>query len=223
MLPIVIGAAVVIGLIALATQSKDVGGAIENTLTRVKRKVMSSDRARAIAPLVGKWAAVFGAPPSLVMAILENESRFDPTATNLTSPGDVKRGGAWGLAQLTLQTALDLHKGNPATAKQYWPTWDQTGKGLLDPNINLAIACFGIARNWTRYKGKRNNWVCAGLAWNVGAGAMDKKIVAAEKSGDWSPILNNVYTQHIVANRNNNPLTAELFAQETQRKLFAYA
>lgn len=202
--------------------SKKAQTTIASTATRVVRRTMSSTRGRDLLPLVAKWAKVFGAPVSLVMAIIENESHFDPNATNLTG-GDLKRGGAWGLAQLTLQTALELHNGNQAVAKQYWPAWDKTGKGLLNPEINVAMACFGIARNWKRYQSQPNNWVVAGLAWNIGLGALDKKIATAKASGNWAPILTHAYATHILKNRDTDSLIAEVYAQEKSQKLFAYA
>lgn len=175
---------------------------------KVKANMMGAKR---VLPLVVKWAKVFGTPPSLMMAVIENESGFDANNTNLTSPGDVARGGAWGLGQITLKTAQSLYAG----AKGKVPPWDGTGKGLYDPELNVALTAYGLGLNWKRYRNKPNNWLAAGLAWNVGAGAVDKHL----DTPSW--IVGHPYAQHIAGYRNTNPVTAELFSQEKDR--FAYA
>jgi soluble lytic murein transglycosylase-like protein len=162
--------------------------------------------AKGVLPSVVKWSRAFGAPPSLVMAIIETESRFNANATNLTSPGDVARGGAWGLGQLTLKTAKGLYQ----SAKGKVPAWDGTGNGLLNPELNVALTAYGVAQNWNRF---RPDWLAAGLAWNVGAGGV------AKRTKSW--VSSHPYALRILGYRATNPVTAELYTQE--KPSFAYA
>lgn len=61
--------------------------------------------------------------PTWGMAIARKESSFRPWVVNLTDPGDIRRGGSYGLFQMSLRTALDLGFLGQA-------------KDLLDPDIN---------------------------------------------------------------------------------------
>lgn len=85
----------------------------------------SSDRAQ-IEQLARAAAASAGVPPGVMFAIIEIESNWNPSATNLTG-GDAARGGAYGLTQMTL-----------ATARHFEPRI--TGQELLDPATNLRVA-----------------------------------------------------------------------------------
>jgi len=169
------------------------------------RKV-SAAYLRLYLPTLQRWAATYKAPASLMAAIVANESGFDPEAKNLISPGDVARGGAWGLGQLTLQTALGLAKGAPTVA----PTWNKTGPGLLDPETNLALTAWGVRQNWQRFAAKRPNpWLYAGVAWNVGAGAVEKMLAAGPGRVEAFP-----YAAHLIAQVKNNPPIQALYAAE---------
>ena len=111
--------------------------------TMVKRKVTIKDVTQAKA-LVQKWIKVFPRVElGWAMAIIGNESRFNPDAKNLTSPGDVARGGAWGYMQMTLKTAQgvagQLQVLNNAAVFPVLRTWDKTGPGLLNPNLNIMM------------------------------------------------------------------------------------
>jgi soluble lytic murein transglycosylase-like protein len=219
---VLIGAGVAAIGVAAALALRKGPNALAGGPPRKGRSMSTEVKARAVLPVATKWAKMFGCPPSLLMAIIQNESSFNSQATNLTG-GDLKRGGAWGLAQLTLQTALALDKDSGAIGKVHWPKWNKTGPGLLVLDTNLAMAAYGIAKNWKRYQSVPNNWLVAGTAWNIGVGAMDKKVATAKASNNWTPITGHAYAQHIGAIRANAPLTAQLFAQEKSNRLFNYA
>lgn len=173
-----------------------------------KARKLSDNQIATYLPALQRYAKIWSAPASLVAAIVANESGFDPKATNLVSPGDVARGGAWGLAQLTLKTALGLVTGKPGLV----PSWDRTGPGLLDPDINLNLAAYGVGQNWRRYKDKRPNpWLYAGVAWNTGAGAVDRMIAAGPGHVEAFP-----YGQHLLQQVKNNPAIQALYDAEVK-------
>jgi soluble lytic murein transglycosylase-like protein len=77
-------------------------------------------------PLVRRIAQEVGVSEALLAATVKRESNWNPGAVNDTG-GDARRGGAYGLAQMTLRTAQGLgYKGE--------------GPGLLDPEVNVRLA-----------------------------------------------------------------------------------
>lgn len=60
-------------------------------------------------PLVARAFAAEGLPPELGCALARQESNWNPDARNMTG-GDLERGGAFGLCQMTLKTGLALDK-----------------------------------------------------------------------------------------------------------------
>lgn len=89
--------------------------------------------------------------PALVLAIIRQESDFRAPATNKTG-GDLARGGAYGLMQMTLKTAIGLgFKGEP--------------EALLDPQTNLNYGCLLLSQ-----LGKRKGYNVADVmaAYNSG-------------------------------------------------------
>lgn len=109
-----------------------------------------------------KYAKLFGVPASLVLATTYAQSKNNAKAYRANS-----RGGAWGYGQMTL-----------ATAKEMWPmvkgkiakTWDGTGKGLLDPEINLTLTAHYLGMWWKRYKANRLGWILSAYAYILGPG-----------------------------------------------------
>ncbi len=91
--------------------------------------------------LISQWAATYGLPFSLVKAIVQVESGFDPNAENLTG-GDAARGGSYGLMQVSLETA-----------QGYGYDIDTTGQGLLDPSTNLQYGCMYLADCYSQAAG----------------------------------------------------------------------
>lgn len=93
-------------------------------------------------PLLAQAFAARGLPPELGPAIGRQESNFDPNVSNL-GPGDLERGGSYGLCQMSLQTAQALgYKGEVA--------------GLHDPHINAALAADLFVENRKRHSDLRD-------------------------------------------------------------------
>jgi hypothetical protein len=128
-----------------------------------------TDKEKAVA-LALKYASAFGVPSSLVLAILSVQSNW---RTNAQNPRN-KRGGAWGIGQVTLKTAQDLNTRFPTIARKWWPSWDGTGPGLLDPSVNIAMTAFMLSLAWKRYKARPENWLVTLLSYHQGMGGMDK-------------------------------------------------
>lgn len=81
-----------------------------------------------------------GLPPALGLALAEQESAFKPDASVVTG-GDGARGGAWGLGQVTLKTALALDK-TATTAR------------LLNPLYNAKIMALLCKEIWAQQRGR---------------------------------------------------------------------
>lgn len=132
--------------------------------------------------IAAKYADAFGVPESLVLAVAQVQSGSNWNAVN-NSPRAKKLGGMWGWGQMSLAQAKDLTAANPAVAAKYWPNWDGTGKGLLDPNVNAAMTAFTLSINWKRYVGKvADPWLTAGLAHHQGRGNVDKFVVSHKRA-----------------------------------------
>ena len=90
-------------------------------------------------PIVATAFANRGLPPELGCAIARQESNWNPKAT-ASNPKDIARGGAFGLCQMTLQTAQELgHK-------------DITVEQLYDPAINASLAAELCVANLKRIR-----------------------------------------------------------------------
>jgi len=210
-----IGAGILAAL-AFSRRGKAEGMPTKKVITRKP----STDQTRAVA-LAVKYATIFKAPPSLLISIMQIESRNNPNAVN---PKAIERGGAWGLTQMTLKTAQDLTKRYPAVAKKYWPKFDGTGRSLLDPETNAAIGAFHLSLLWKRYQGKPGNWLTAGLAWHQGSGNVDKQLAA----GKGKMIVSNmtpkgkIYYGWLLNQIEGNPVVAKAVTAE-KKAGFSYA
>jgi soluble lytic murein transglycosylase-like protein len=103
-----------------------------------------------------RWSPIMSVPVSWIMAIAEIESGYDLEMTD-ERPRAEKRGGAWGLMGLTLDTAKDLVRRlgereprlmkDPETRKAL-RAWDGTGKSLHDGNLSVMLGSYylGLAR-----------------------------------------------------------------------------
>lgn len=79
-----------------------------------------------------------GLPAALGLAIARIESNFNPVAVNLAA-GDKKRGGAYGLCQITYKTAQLLgFNGQP--------------ENLYEPKLNISLAAKLCDSNASRVK-----------------------------------------------------------------------
>ena len=76
--------------------------------------------------LIGKWAAYYDIPESLLTRVVREESTFNPAARN---------GPYWGLMQIHPQTAAGMgHRGPP--------------EALLDPDTNLRYGAKYLRGAW---------------------------------------------------------------------------
>lgn len=79
-------------------------------------------------PVVATAFRNAGLPPELGCALARQESAWNPTAT-ASHPGDLARGGAFGLCQMTLKTAREVLGHRDITPEQ-----------IFDPAVNAALA-----------------------------------------------------------------------------------
>jgi soluble lytic murein transglycosylase-like protein len=92
-------------------------------------------QAERVVPIVDRHARRFGLDPLLVLAVIQVESRFDPTA--------VSSQGAMGLMQLQAETAREL-------AADLGLQW--TGDDLLfDSDVNVLLGCAYLSRLIERF------------------------------------------------------------------------
>jgi len=141
-----------------------------------------------------KWGGVFGIPSSWIMAISKIESNWRPGATNRTSPGDVKRGGAWGSMQVTLETAKGLAPrlqalGNDAVSLTL-EKWDGTGESLLNVDVGIMFGAFLLSELSSQFGGDFDH---VAAAYNRGAGNVKKMDAAGQ------PVTGLAYVQKAAA------------------------
>jgi soluble lytic murein transglycosylase-like protein len=92
-------------------------------------------QAERVVPIVERYAHRYGVDPLVVLAVIQVESRFDPTA--------VSSQGAMGLMQLQGNTAREL-------AMDLGLQW--TGDDLLfDPDVNVLLGCAYLSRLIDRF------------------------------------------------------------------------
>lgn len=92
----------------------------------VPTKILSNRKGRVHwESLIREIASQFDLPAAYFFATIRAESNFDPNAMNLTG-GDLARGGAFGLGQMTMRTARSL-------------SFTGTAQDLLDPRTNLEL------------------------------------------------------------------------------------
>ena len=120
--------------------------------------------------LANHYGRVFRVPPRLLLSVWRIESNFNPFATNLTA-GDARRGGAWGLGQMTLQTARDLDAQFPALAIKYWPGFhaNPVGESLFNIRENTAMSALLLSIG---YKAFQRDPLAAGISYKMGLGYM---------------------------------------------------
>lgn len=136
-----------------------------------------------------------GVPLSLVLSIFSVESGFNAKAEN-HSANATKRGGAWGIGQVTLTTAVDMAKRFANDGKKLWPRFDGTGRSLLDLETNIGFAVHYLARAYKRY----NDWLSAGVSYHQGMGKIDQ--LRKQYGSDWPNHLPPNGTLYAAALRN---------------------
>lgn len=102
--------------------------------------------------LAAPWGAIWDVPPLLIEVVAQLESHFQPSIANTTDPRAVAKGGAWGMFQITLDTAKDL-LGRVRAFRRYpaFKRWDGTGPSLLDPGLNTMVASWYLANLWHEF------------------------------------------------------------------------
>lgn len=171
------GKAVVIGGGALAIVAAALafgGGDAKAEPAKAEPKARPLTAKEKAIALAIKFASVFQVPASLILAVISVQSGYRPTAQNPRN----KRGGAWGLGQVTLTTAQDLTKRLPAIARNWWPQWNGTGPGLLDPVVNVAMTAYMLSIAWKRYKAAPDGWLIAALSYHQGLGGIARLVKA---------------------------------------------
>lgn len=125
-----------------------------------------------------KWGAIFGVPVDWIMAIAKIESAWRPGAKNLTSAGDVRRGGAWGAMQVTLTTAQGIAQGlrshSNAEVRAAAQGWGGTGEELLAAPLGML---FGVAL-LGKLNAEFHDFGLVAAAYNRGAGGVRKMLAA---------------------------------------------
>lgn len=130
--------------------------------------------------LAQKYGPIFGAPVDLMMVIAKIESGYRPGVTN-TSPNAMKRGGAWGMWQQTLETAkghVNILKYHSNTnVREALKHWTGVGLSLLNPELNACLAAYHLGKLWKAYGSHGFEYVAG--AYHQGTGP----ILTAIKTG----------------------------------------
>jgi len=98
-----------------------------------------------------KWARVFHVPVATVLAVIRTESNFHRKAENHSDRAE-QRGGAWGLMQVTKDTARDLVKNlvalDDAEVKQTLAkaTNAALADALLDADFNVMLGAYYLSK-----------------------------------------------------------------------------
>ena len=132
----------------------------------VKPKAKPKAKAPSRLTLSAKYARLFGVPLSLMLATTYAQSNNRPNAKR-----DNKRGGAWGLGQMTVATATDIW---PKVQAKTGLSWDGSGEGLLNPSLNLAMTAYYLSLWYSRYKSNRLRWLLSAYAYVLGPGRVRK-------------------------------------------------
>lgn len=106
----------------------------------------------AFSALTAQWAKIWGVPELIVWVIGTLESGINPTRVN-KSPAALSKGGAWGLFQITGDTARDL-MGRVAAFRKFpvSKAWNASNpSSLLDPSLNTMLATYYLSRLWKEF------------------------------------------------------------------------
>lgn len=169
-------------------------GGIARAASSVRSRGLLKNNIPIVLMIVRKWAATFPKVPiKLVMSIIGNESGFNANAANLTG-GDLARGGAWGLGQITLATANGIPAMIPKDAKNtsVFKSWTGEGKQLLDPSLNVLFMMAYLNYLLSKVNGDTN---LATAAYNRGLGSVQKMVAQGRKDD----VAKLDYVQHVKA------------------------
>ena len=175
-----------VGAIAAFAMSGSAHAAESAPTPKPKKPAPSKGKVNRLA-LSLRFAKAFGIPAPLLLATTYAQSgnRADATRAN-------NRGGAWGYGQMTLATATEIW---PQFKAKIAMSWDGTGKGLLDPSLNLALTAAYLSTWWKRYKANpRAGWFLTFAAYVLGPARvravvpMDKGTLPAKLPADFARV-----------------------------------
>ena len=178
-----------IGRAAFGSDKKDGG----------EMSLQMGQRYREIKIIVDKWTQLLiRVPSTVVLAIASQESGFNPSAINLSAK-DGKRGGAWGLMQITAETAADVIKelknsGNLLIAATLTRFNSGDAHTLLDPDLNVLL---GIGYLNMLAKAFNNDTTLVIAAYNRGRAGVEALLRSIGKTG----IADLEYVRHVTAVR----------------------
>ena len=131
--------------------------------------------------VVNTFAPIFGVPASTMMVVGKIESDYTASATNANERA-MKRGGAWGMFQQTLDTAkghiVYLRNHTNPLVRQVAARFTGHGISLLDPHLNAALAAYQLGVYQRKYGGRGWQYVLA--AYHSGPGTVEKAIKASK-------------------------------------------
>jgi hypothetical protein len=168
-------AAIAIGLGAAAAAIVALsGGGVHAAEADKPKKLPPKKTTSARVSLAKKFAKLFKVPSSLVLAAIYAQSGNKANAYRAN-----KRGGSWGYGQMTLTTAKEIY---PRARAKLGKAWDGTGKGLLDPAINIGLTAAYLGTYWARYKKNQRNWMLTAYAYVLGPGRV-RAVVPDDSKG----------------------------------------
>lgn len=138
----------------------------------------------------GRWGRKWGISARLLRKIAKVESNCNPEAIRTTG-GDGRRGGAYGLMQMTLATAQGIAERMPVDASTRANlarfVSDPVG-ALLTPDINVMFGAYYLAD----LKKRLGSEIMAVGAYNRGAAGIRQYIAAGNSANDL-PYTQKVY------------------------------
>lgn len=172
----------------------------------------------AFTALTARWGAALGVPELLLWVIATIESHRDPALVN-DSPRAAAKGNAWGLYQVTLDTARDLFQRYGKQLKKKFPTvaakWDGAGASLLDADLNAMLGAFYLSGLWRSFKG---DFVATVAAYQQGPATVRALIARGATLPDDLPPKGRQYVQLAEdARRLLTPVAAAAAAQSARR------
>lgn len=157
-------------------------------------------RAQNFLPIVKQQAQKWRIDPALVMAIIENESSFNPMARSHIP--------AFGLMQIVPSSA-----GRDATRKAWGKEKLLTGAELFRPETNIELGCAYLNILDTQYladvKDPQSRLYCVIAAYNTGAGNVARSFTGNNSVRDAAPRINALSPSRVYAHLRRNLPYAE--------------
>lgn len=151
------------------------------------RQLSRAERAARVLPIVEAAVSGTSLTAAVVMGVIQQESDFYPDAT-ATAAADLARGGAYGLMQMTLQTARGLGYKGAAGSRD-------TLTGLYDPAANVAL---GVRYLADLYRTTRDI-DAAVSAYNAGLSGERAGDAKRTRNDAAAPFINQAYVDKVKA------------------------